>query len=207
MQQIIVSSGFYDNPLQMRSIFSNLDYVKNENLLQGQIRPMNFANNEMLRTMEQLACMPKDSLEFVEGSGTFILNQETDVPAANVSINLPDPTTQWVCILCLSESEEPHFLKFYRHKRTKWSEIPGMSEELEKENIRTYEDFQNFLDKENVDFQSKWQETTRIEYKFNDLVMFRPSAFHSYNDVYGSSKETGRLLQFFFLKLKEPPQN
>lgn len=202
MQQIIVSEGFYGNPQQMKALFSTLDYAKNENFIQGQLCPMNFANDEMLQQLTHLVGAPEGTFEFVEGSGSFVINQEDELPLQTVCTNFPDLTTQWVGVLCLSESEDPHFLKFYRNKKTGWSGVPNTREELESQNINTYEEFQQFLVEENVDYQDKWTETSRIEFGFNQLVLFRPGMFHSYSDVYGQSKETGRLLQFFFLKLK-----
>lgn len=202
MQQIIVSEGFYNNPQQMKSLFSTLDYAKNENFLQGQICPMNFANEDMLRQMEYYTNVPENTFEFVEGSGTFVINTVEDLPAQAICTNFPDLLTHWVGVVCLSEPEEAHFLKFYKNKRTGWSGVPTSPEEFAKEGINNYEDFQQFLANENVDYQDKWQETTRIEFGFNKLILFRPGLFHSYNDVYGDTKETGRLLQFFFLKPK-----
>lgn len=199
MQEIIVSDGFYSNPSQMRTLFSTLDYGKNENLLQGLICPMNFANEDMLHQMEYIVGAPAGSYEFVEGSGAFVINQEKDLPSQQVCTNIPDIMTQWVAVVCLSESEDPHFLKFYKHKRTGWRGIPKTPEELGNETISSFEEFQQFVASENID---NWQETSRIEYGFNKLIMFRPGMFHSYSDVYGDSKETGRLLQFFFLRPK-----
>ena len=202
MQQIIVTEGFYGNPQQMKTLFSSLDYAKNENFLQGQICPMNYANEEMLRQMEYLINVPENTFEFVEGSGSFVINQETDLPAQSVCTNFPDLMTQWVGVICLSEPEKPHFLKFYKNKKTGWSQVPSTREEMESQGINTYEDFQQFVAEENVGVQDKWLETSRIEFGFNKLILFRPGMFHSYDDVYGDSKETGRLLQFFFLKPK-----
>lgn len=202
MQQIIVTEGFYSNPQQMKSLFSTLDYSKNDNLLQGQICPMNFANEEMLRQIEFYAGVPENTYEFVEGSGSFIINQESDLPQQRVCINFPDLMTQWVGVVCLSETENPHHLKFYKNKKTGWSGVPSNPDEFKKYDINNYEEFQKFIAEENVDYQDKWQETSRIEFGFNQLILFRPGMFHSYDDVYGNSKETGRLLQFFFLKPK-----
>jgi len=161
---------------------------------------MNFANDDMLRQMEYYTNTPENTYMFVEGSGSFVINTAEDLPAQTICTNFPDLMTHWVGVVCLSETAEPHFLKFYRHKRTGWSSVPNNQEEFAKENINSYEEFQQFLARENIDYQDKWQETTRIELGFNKLILFRPGMFHSYNDVYGDSKETGRLLQFFFLK-------
>ena len=185
----------------MQALFSTLDYTENENLLGGLICPMNFANDEMLEQLHFYLNAPKDAFEFVDGSGSFVINQkESDESQVNIYTNIPDPKTQWIGIVCLSESETPHFLKFYRNRRTKWDGIPNSFEELQKENITSYDEFHQFLVKENQ--EGEWDETTRVEYKFNQLLLFRPGLFHSYNDVFGNSKETGRLLQFFFLKTK-----
>lgn len=202
MQQIIISEGFYGDPQQMKTLFSSLDYTKNENFLQGKICPMNFANNDMLQQISYYVNAPEGVLEFVDGSGAFIINQQSELPLQSVCTNFPDLATQWVGVVCLSETEEPHYLKFYKHKRTGWSQVPNDIQEFQKENIASYEDFQKFVQTENEDWENKWQETTRIEFGFNKLILFRPGMFHSYNDVYGDSKETGRLLQFFFLKPK-----
>lgn len=200
MQQIIVCDGFYSNPQQMKALFSTLDYVKNENLVRGSICPMNFSNNDMLAQFHHYLGAPEDSFEFVEGSGTFVINKEDEPGQQKVCTNFPDISTQWVGIVCLSDPEDPHFLKFYRNKRTGWDGVPHSAEDLMAENIRSFDDFQMFVAAENQ--TGEWVETSRVEYKFNQLILFRPGLFHSYDDVYGTSQETGRLLQFFFLKPK-----
>lgn len=199
MQQIIVSDGFYSNPLQMKTLFSTMEYSKNENFLGGQICPMNFANDDMRHQMETITGAPQDAYEFVDGSGVFIINQASDLPLQTVCTNFPSLDTHWVGLVCLSESAEPHFLSFYKHNRTGWSGVPNSREALEDEGINTYEEFNQFVITESDDAE-KWTETTRIELGFNKLILFRPGLFHSYSDVYGESKEEGRLLQFFFLK-------
>lgn len=201
MQEIIVNDGFYINPHQMKTLFSTLDYAKNENILQGLICPMNYANDDMLRQMEHAIGAP-GQLEFIEGSGSFIINTKDDLPAQSVCVNIPDPSTQWVGIICLNRIDELHFLKFYKNKKTGWNGIPASLEELTSQGINNPEEFNQFLNEENIEFEDKWEETTRIEFGFNKLILFRPNLFHSYNDVYGDSKENGRLLQFFFLKQK-----
>jgi hypothetical protein len=137
----------------------------------------------------------------VEGSGSFIINTKDDIPKQTVGVNFPDINTVWIGIVCLSEVDEPHYLKFYKHKRTGWEKVPP-KEELFGEGITSYNDFQNFIAGENVDVENKWQETSRIKFNTNQLILFRPDLFHSYSDVYGDTKETGRLLQFFFLRPK-----
>jgi hypothetical protein len=206
MKQIIIESGFYDNVEQMQILFSTLDYVKNENILGGQICPMPYANQDMLKYMQFIITgnNQDDIFEFAPGSGSFILNSETELPSLPVCVQLPDPQIAWAGVLPLNESTEPHFLKFYTNKKTGWSEIPADFQELLKEDIKSYPEFEQFLINENTNWQERWQETTRIEFKKNQLILFKPTLFHSYMDAFGNSKETSRLLQFFFLKPNSP---
>lgn len=206
MQQLIIDQNFYTNISQMRDVFINLDYSKNENMLQGQVCPMQFANDDMLNYMQSLVGVPTgaDHLEWTPGSGTFILNNETDLPTRAICLQYPDPewATQWVGVISINQSTDPHYLKFYRHIRTTWDGLPTDPEELSKEKLYSKEHIETFLHYENNNWETKWQETTRIELRQNQLILFRPWLFHSYSDVFGSSKEDSRLLQFFFLRPK-----
>jgi len=202
MKQFIIDSGFYNNPDEMKTLFVNLDFVKNENILGGKICPMNFANQEMLAHIQNIIGVPDgvNAFEFVEGSGSFISNTKDEIPARAVCIQYPEPNTQWVGIVSLNPSENPHYLKFYKHKRTGWDYVPMDPEELSKEKLYSYQHVETFVEFENYNWEEKWEETSRIELKYNELVLFRPWMFHSYNDVFGDTQQTGRLLQFFFLK-------
>jgi len=202
MKQFIIDSGFYNNPDEMKTLFVNLDFVKNENILGGKICPMNFANQEMLAHIQNIIGVPDgvNAFEFVEGSGSFISNTKDELPARAVCIQYPEPNTQWVGIVSLNPSENPHYLKFYKHKRTGWDYVPMDPEELSKEKLYSYQHVETFVEFENYNWEEKWEETSRIELKYNELVLFRPWMFHSYNDVFGDTQQTGRLLQFFFLK-------
>jgi hypothetical protein len=205
MKKIIIQSGFYNNVEQMQVLFSTLDYVKNENILGGQICPMPYANQEMLKYIQSIITGNGENeiFEFVPGSGTFIMNSEDELPSLPVCVQLPDLQTEWVGVLPLNESDEPHFLKFYTNKKTGWDSIPNNPEEFAKENIKSYQEFEQFLVNENENWEDKWQETSRIQFKKNELILFKPTLFHSYMDTFGNNKETSRLLQFFFLKPKE----
>ena len=202
MKQFIIDSGFYNNPDQMKTLFVNLDFVKNENILGGKICPMSFANQEMLGHIQNTLGVPDgvSAFEFVPGSGTFISNTKDEPPARSICIQYPEPNTQWVGIVSLNPSSTPHYIKFYKHKRLGWDHVPMDPEELSKEKLYSYDHVETFVEFENVNWQDKWEETSRIELKFNELVLFRPWMFHSYNDVFGETQQDGRLLQFFFLK-------
>jgi hypothetical protein len=205
MKKIIVQSGFYNNVEQMQALFSTLDYVKNENILAGQICPMPYANQDMLKYIQSIITGNGEDeiFEFVPGSGTFIMNSEDELPSLPVCIQLPDLQTEWVGVLPLNESDKPHFLKFYTNKKTGWDGVPNNHEEFAKENIKSYQEFEQFLVSENENWEDKWQETSRIQFKKNELILFKSTLFHSYMDTFGKDKESARLLQFFFLKLKE----
>lgn len=205
MKKIIIQSGFYNNVEQMQVLFSTLDYVKNENILGGQICPMPYANQDMLKYIQGIITGNSEDeiFEFVPGSGTFIMNSEDELPSLPICIQLPDLQTEWVGVLPLNESDEPHFLKFYTNKKTGWDGVPNSPEEFTKENIKSYQEFEQFLVSENENWEDRWQETSRIQFKKNELILFKSTLFHSYMDTFGKDKESARLLQFFFLKPKQ----
>lgn len=207
MQQVIIDSDFYTNPKQMKQLFTNLEFVKNENVLGGQICTMQFANDDMLNYMHMIIGAPQNVFEFVPGSGTFVINTKEEPPTRSICIQYPDMSTQWVGLISLNKTETPHFLKFYKHKRTGWSGVPNDTEELAKEKLYSYQHIETFIEFENNNWEEKWEETSRIELKQNQLILFRPWLFHSYNDVFGDTKENGRLLQFFFLKPKQQQED
>jgi hypothetical protein len=136
-----------------------------------------------------------------------IRNQQDELPSRTVCIQYPEPNKQWVGIISLKKSEKPHNLKFYKHKRTGWDHVPMDMNELVQENINSYDDIEAFIVNENIDWADKWEETSQIELKVNEIVLFRPWMFHSYSDVFGDSHQTARLLQFFFLKPKQDLTN
>lgn len=204
MQEIITFSNFYDNPSQMKDLFNNLDFVKNENMLKGSVCPLPFANDDMLNHMCQLVNAPRDSLEFVENSGVFIRNMAQDIPSRTVTTHFPSNDTQWVGILYMSDSKESHYLNFYKHQFYNFDSIIIPKERYTELGIYSHTDLENFIDQENIDFENKWSLTTRIEMKFNTLILFRPWLFHSYSDVFGDDINNCRLLQLFFLKPKQP---
>lgn len=199
MQQFIVFDGFYNDPEQMRTLFSSLEFEKNSNLLGGTIGPLNYANADMLHHMEHIIGVPSDTFEFVDGSGAFIYNTSSDLPLQNICVNLPDMMTNWIGIISIDAVTDPHFLTFYKHKRTGWDGIPTSPDEFIQEDIKSFDEFQQFISNQS---ETDWEELTKIAFKQNRLILFRPGLFHSYSDVYGDSKENARLLQFFFLKPK-----
>jgi hypothetical protein len=55
----------------------------------------------------------------------------------------------------------------------------------------------DFFNTEGKD-ESKWICTDNISFKYNRLVMFNPSLWHSNGDLFGDVWDNARLVQLFF---------
>lgn len=77
----------------------------------------------------------------------------------------------WTCIVYLSEHEEISGTAFYRHKRTKWEELPPP------EDLKRY----GLLDKmsESMRLKDDWEQTDFIRGKMNRALIFHAPLFHA----------------------------
>tara|TARA_R100001594_G_scaffold113984_1_gene148850 strand:+ start:945 stop:1556 length:612 start_codon:yes stop_codon:yes gene_type:complete len=109
----------------------------------------------------------------------------------------PNPGLIWAGVLYLTPLTHPNAgTKFWKHKETGWETAPT-NEEGAKYGIKSHVDMVNFFNIEGKD-QSKWIETDNISFKYNRLVMFNPSLWHSNGDLFGNTYDNGRLVQLFF---------
>ena len=63
-----------------------------------------------------------------------------------------------------------------------------------------------FVDRISIDHMNfeEWQETDRVEYRYNRCLIIDPTYFHSQTRVYGTDLQDGRMTQNFFLEYQEP---
>jgi hypothetical protein len=123
----------------------------------------------------------------------------------------PKPGQVWAGVVYLSDPtdidtwERPDHqcgTSFWRHNRTGLDSIPLDQAELERHGWNNVNDLRNFLETEGLD-ESLWQKTFYVPSKFNRLVLFRPWMFHSPGKAFGTDKQNCRLVQLFFLRLKD----
>ena len=109
----------------------------------------------------------------------------------------PNPGLVWAGVLYLTPTFHPTGgTKFFKHKETGWEFAPT-DEEGAQYGINSHNDMVDFFNSEGKDM-SKWIETDNISFKYNRLVMFNPSFWHSNGDFFGDTHENSRLVQLFF---------
>ena len=109
----------------------------------------------------------------------------------------PNPGLIWAGVLYLTPTIHPTGgTKFWKHKETGWERSPTL-EEGAKHGLHSHQDMVKFFDIEGKD-ESKWIELDNVAFKYNRLVMFNPSLWHSNGDLFGTMEEDARLVQLFF---------
>tara|TARA_B100000902_G_scaffold339494_1_gene341745 strand:- start:702 stop:1313 length:612 start_codon:yes stop_codon:yes gene_type:complete len=109
----------------------------------------------------------------------------------------PNPGLIWAGVLYLTPIVHPTGgTKFWKHKETGWDRSPT-PEEGAKYGVHSHQDMVKFFDIEGKD-ESKWIELDNVAFKYNRLVMFNPSLWHSNGDLFGTMEEDARLVQLFF---------
>jgi hypothetical protein len=138
----------------------------------------------------------------VNKSSYFRIGCEGNTGTQNIHFDPSKPGGDpllWAGILYLTPGEErpESGTKFYRHKKTGWTEAPSRKQALEY-GIKDDDDMLRFFEKDGTDM-SMWEETSSVSFKYNRLVLFRPWLFHANGKLFGNTKENGRLIQLFFL--------
>jgi hypothetical protein len=98
---------------------------------------------------------------------------------------------------------------FWKHKATGWNGIPGslgansqvfLNEDAASKNIKDYTEFRSKIIYGDGLDESKWNLDLFVPGKYNRIVIFRPTLFHSHMPKFnfGDTDETGRLIQLYF---------
>tara|TARA_B100001029_G_scaffold1151_1_gene861 strand:- start:20 stop:628 length:609 start_codon:yes stop_codon:yes gene_type:complete len=109
----------------------------------------------------------------------------------------PNPGLVWAGVLYLTPTVHPTGgTKFWKHTATGWEKAPT-NEEGAEHGLHSHQDMVRFFNIEGKD-ESKWTELDNVAFKYNRLVMFNPSMWHSNGDWFGTTHEDARLVQLFF---------
>ncbi|MBT70708.1 MAG: hypothetical protein CMQ15_01505 [Gammaproteobacteria bacterium] len=107
--------------------------------------------------------------------------------------------TKWAGFIYLSKNHPSiEGTAFWKHLRTGLEELPRTDESLVNHGWLSIQDVQNFLETDGID-ESLWKKTFSVPYKYNRLVLFRPWLFHAPGPSFGSTLESSRMIQTFFL--------
>lgn len=124
-----------------------------------------------------------DSLNF------FRLTLEKDVLPTYIHTDVS--MAKLTGILYLNPDDRPSGTSFWRHKELGLTQLPDNYDPT----------LYQKLEKEGLD-ETKWEFTYRVQMKFNRLVLFDSSLFHSPwpRAGWGDSPRDGRLLQVYFIR-------
>tara|TARA_B100000427_G_scaffold63615_1_gene50321 strand:- start:665 stop:1276 length:612 start_codon:yes stop_codon:yes gene_type:complete len=139
---------------------------------------------------EKLTIKPENKCSY------FRLTKEGQYGRQHIHFD-PNPGLIWAGVLYLTPTIHPTGgTKFWKHKETGWESSPTTHEGA-KYGVHSHQDMVKFFDIEGKD-ESKWIELDNVAFKYNRLVMFNPSLWHSNGDLFGTMEEDARLVQLFF---------
>ena len=195
-RDIIVVDNFLGNPNAVREYALKQEYEpyggKN---WPGRDSKETHGKEEMTKAIseivgKQLVCKPENKCSY------FRITREGQYGKQYIHFD-PNPGLVWAGVLYLTPTVHPTGgTKFWKHTATGWEKSPT-NEEGAQYGIKSYEDMLNFFNTEGTD-KSKWTELDNVAFKYNRLVMFSPSLWHSNGDLFGTTHEDARLVQLFF---------
>jgi len=88
----------------------------------------------------------------------------------------------------------------WRHKARNLDHIPLNAEEGKALGFRDYDSVRKeLIYKDGLD-RSKWELMHRVPMKYNRIVFFRPTQWHSHGENFGKNRNDSRLVQIFFFR-------
>ena len=195
-KNLIVFDNFYPNPDRVREYALNVEY--------DELGTKNWPGRD--------SCVEHSKEELAQVCSDIVGRKLTTKPCNKCSYFRrteigqhgtqdvhfdPNPGLIWAGVIYLTPTFHPTGgTKFWKHKETGWETAPTM-EESAKYGIQTHQDMLKFFEQEGTDV-SKWVELDNVAFKYNRLIMFNPSLWHSNGDLFGTNHEDARLVQLFF---------
>lgn len=201
-QSIIIADDFYDNPFEVRKIALQENYPipADGHTYPGRNSEKPHYTTEVHEKLKFLTGQPK--LRAADGSacGFFRISLETDTHEQDVHI---DPGWDWGGVLFLNlphQVQEDSGTSFWRHKKLNIDRCPENPEQGRQLGYYDYQEIYQSLIHEDGNDRSKWERYATAQMKYNRLVLFDPKLWHSHGMNFGSSINSGRLVQLFFLR-------
>ena len=185
--RFIIIDDFYTDPQSLvnHALTTNLSHPDHGNYA-GQMTTQTFLSEQHRALFEQLTLeTPINSA--TDGNGKIRFSLPSDTFKQN--IHFDGIGVSWSGIIYLSEHHpEVDGTIFWKHRKTNLEEIPHDPNKLQKHGLGTPQAIKALLNTDGVD-KSKWQKVFAVPYRFNRLVLFRPS--HVRNVGAGSSDTRG----------------
>ena len=137
-------------------------------------------------------------------NGHFRVAKEGDPVRAHIHVDICDVSA---FIYLTPDLPKDAGTSFWYHKRLNTDRFlprhhPAQLETLRRNSL-TMDEFVEKISLEHLKLD-EWEETDRVEYRYNRCLIIDPTYFHSQTRVYGSDLQTGRMTQNFFLECQNP---
>ena len=200
---IVIVDDFLDEPYEMRKIALNANYPEaTEHTYPGRNSDQSYFTDEMLDKIQNRwgdYLIPAES----SSCGYFRISLEQDTFEQDIHI---DPGWDVGGVLYLNTPNQCRpdaGTHFYYHNRLGIERVPVTPEEGKYLGFTNYEEIRkNVIYGDGLD-KTLWTRYAMCPMKYNRLVLFDPTLWHSHGYNFGDSLENGRLVMlFFFTKQK-----
>lgn len=207
--QYVIVDNFYDDPESITQLIKTLPTEKSSGgNYAGVMSEMSLYTEDHDAIFKSLS----NGLDVQNNSplsGKFRFSTINDVPKQNIHFD-PGFKQIWSGVVYMEKEPEgstqedllSYGTHFWKHNRTGLDSIPLTKEGIEQYGWKNVDDLKNFLETDGMD-ESLWTKTFTVPYKYNRLVLFRPWLFHSPGKSFGNDISHCRIIQTFFLGLKD----
>lgn len=192
-QSLIIVDDFYPNPHEVRKIALGYDYpeVTGKKTFPGRNSTQSHVVEGFDQVISQIVGEPvagPTDPAFYHGCFRITLAGEK----GRFGVHVDASRLHWVGVVYMNLPEQCRGgTTLYRHKALGTDHTPMTEEELRACGATSVLDL---LERDGND-PDKWEELTVLPMRFNRLVLYRPSIWHSPAEPFGSTIEDGRLIQ------------
>ena len=206
--QYIIVDNFYDDPETITTFITGSPTEESSGgNYSGVMTELSLYTDNHVEIFKSLTGM--DLVPSTQLNGKFRFTTIIDTHKQDIHFD-PAPSNQWSGVIylgkepegCTQEDLNSYGTHFWTHDRTGLNSIPFTQEGIEKYGWKGVPDLKEFLETEGND-HSLWTKTFSVPYKYNRLVLFKPWLFHSPGKSFGIDKSNCRIVQTFFLGLKD----
>jgi len=203
-KRFVVIDDFYKDPRAMRSAALGLEYsAQSGHTYPGRNSSTPILDSQITDAVSQAVGTPLEP-NSTQLCGHFRTSTASDTFEQDVHVD-PEPDNLWAGVLYLNTPKQcegrPGTIT-WRHKRLGIESVPMSREEGRALGFSSYEDVRRELIYGDGLDRSKWDMVNYAAMRFNRLVLFRPTDWHSHGENFGSTLEDCRLVQIFFWRRK-----
>jgi len=192
-QSLIVVDEFYPDPVEVRRMALASDYPETSapRTYPGRNSDRKYMPPGLDEVVSRLVGSPvAGNLDPNAGHGGFRITLAGE--PSRYLVHVDPPLLTWVGVIYLNPPEQCRGgTAFFRHKGLNSDRTPLTEDEL-----RAYgpASMAALMQQDGND-PAKWEHLMTVPMRFNRLILYRPWLWHSSGEAFGTTRETGRLIQ------------